>query len=119
MREPGASQELRNRHGDHLPAGYFDSNNWRRWKKSRINSLDEEDEKIGWDFISSRPYNGDYYHEYSDPTNFPLICRVFICNAGGADSDNLPEEDWPDDTSLCILTDAKDEMIVAFGFTCD
>lgn len=115
LREPLALEELTARRGGNAPdgVGYFDSNLWRRHKKCKINSLDEEEAKIGFGFISS--LSSDCFLEYTNIT-FPCIYRLFVLDVEKYDD---YDDYCPDDTCLGIITDEKDENILAFGFTCD
>lgn len=118
LKEHEAAHEISCRRGGCAPdgVGYFNPDSWKRGKKCTLNSLSEEKEKLGYNFIGGPPLGFTVYIEYQKIT-FPCIYRDFIVDVEHFIGDD--DDDCPDDTYLAIITDAKDENILAFGFSCD
>jgi hypothetical protein len=112
------------RHGGHFPKGYVTQKYWTREAKVKLNSEDEQEDKLGWSPLDK---NASDYTKNVAPIIFPCICRVFQCTADGDwdwdkedenEAKGIPSE-HPDDTNLIMITDAQDENILMYSFTSD
>jgi disulfide oxidoreductase YuzD len=93
-----------------LPADYFDEKNWKREKKATLNNEEEEDDKLGFMILASRPRDvGDCYREYKEVT-FPTTCRVFKFRAPFDSPSNCG------DAMMVIYSDETEIKAFAFCF---
>jgi hypothetical protein len=118
MKEPESTDELKNRHDAYLPSGYFEKNNWRRIQKVKISSLDEQEDKLGFEAIRTGAWSTYDAEKIYEDVTFPCICRVFTCSWTGEWVED-DEKDYPDDTCLIVITDKDDKNVLMFGFHCD
>ncbi len=109
--EEGMTEVLRNGYPEEdVPAEYFDEKNWKREEKVTLNSVEEEDQKLGFLILASRPsYAGDLYREYQELT-FPTTCRVFKFRAPFDSPSNCG------DAMMIIYSDENEIQAFAFCF---
>ena len=124
--DPAAKKTIEDRHGGHFPKGYSNIKYWSRFKKVKLNSKEEQDDKLGFEPCTDE-WAADY-RKVLEPITFPCIARIFVCMLGEKDidydlEDKLEEQglpsDCPDDTTFLIITDANDEKILMYQFSSD